>query len=175
MHSSATKREVLYKIEQIRNAAQTTLNTLPSTTLLLEALRPLEKRLESLPALTPFLQYRSSPLWFYAQTQRDTYLWRQGLSIADEQYFQFWIDVPRLITKCAHLLSGDATHNPFCNPSWGEENAPPIQQELTERYLEAVHDEFEKIAPYLHAWCLACTEVSESPATKRVVVLLPTT
>jgi hypothetical protein len=60
-----------------------------------------------------------TPLWFLAETERNIFLWRQGKSLDDVEDYEFWVDIPSLITKRRVQLESPQGLNPFTNPNWG--------------------------------------------------------
>jgi hypothetical protein len=117
-----------------------------------------------------------TPIWFLAETERNIFLWRQGKSLDEMDDFEFWIDLPKLLSKRRAQLENPQGLNPFTNPHWG--NSPldtrTVQQERD--YLDDIEDLAECIIPHAEALSRASLAVQaelskgESEALK---VLLP--
>ncbi|NMC62973.1 MAG: hypothetical protein GYA55_07365 [SAR324 cluster bacterium] len=116
-----------------------------------------------------------SPLWFLAETERNVYLWRSGLSIEQEDEFEFWVDIPALIKKRMEQLSSFDSGNPFMNPLWGLSIADEQTIEKEKKYLNSLFDLIDEIKEHLEALCIAASTVSreldQNKDSKSVVVL----
>lgn len=117
-----------------------------------------------------------TPLWFLAETERNIFLWRQGKSLDDVEDYEFWVDIPSLITKRRGQLESPQGLNPFTNPNWG--NAPLDTRALDceRNYLEDVEDLGDVIIPHAEALSRASVtvQIELSPrSTPRTTVLLP--
>src|SRR5438045_1804769 len=69
---------------------------LPRTALTLENLKCVEESLTKRGLLPSSI---SLPLWFLAETERNVFLWKHGLSLVNVEEFVFWIDVASLVDK----------------------------------------------------------------------------
>jgi hypothetical protein len=134
---------------------------LPPHAVLLETLRGVERRLQergllSLPAL-------QQPLWFIAEQERNTFLWGRGLSLADANRFDFWVDLPRLVEQRLRDLS--ECHG----PASGIESGKPSDLQYFEGLFQALHT----IEKHLSALSRAITIVRLELEVTREIVLLP--
>ena len=89
-----TFSQVGHKIE--RSATEAT-QTLPAQAISLAVLKAIEQRLVERRLLQP--HSGGLPLWFLAETERNTYLWRNRRSLSEQDRYEFWIDIERLIEK----------------------------------------------------------------------------
>jgi len=117
-----------------------------------------------------------SPLWFLAETERNVYLWRSGLSIQQVDEFEFWVDIPALIEKRMTQLRSYDSENPFMNPLWGLSIADEHTIEKEKKYLNSLFDLIGEIKEHLEALCVAASTVSrelDQAKDSRSVVVLP--
>jgi len=73
--------------------------SLPEGALLLSVLKTLEIQLQKRGLIRKHKQDRFYPLWFLAETERNIYLWRHGLSLTKQNEFEFWVDLEALVAK----------------------------------------------------------------------------
>jgi hypothetical protein len=111
------------------------------------------------------------PLWFVAETERNTFLWRQGFSLSDVERFEFWVDLPVLIEKRRKQLSGEFSNfelggNPFIGSSSSEINNDS-------QYLEQLEHVVQEILGIAHALCLAASTARTELKIDRPKVVLP--
>ncbi|MBX7143713.1 MAG: hypothetical protein K1X79_04620 [Oligoflexia bacterium] len=114
------------------------------------------------------------PLWYVAETERNIFLWKQGRSIIEQDDFEFWIDLPRLISKRLEHLQSQNDNNPFINPLWSitQESAPDRRREID--YLQTFADIVRDIETHLAALCEAGSRIlSQASGRSRPKVVLP--
>jgi len=104
---------------------KTVQKSVPKTAVRFEVLRSMETALGRKHLL--FHRKEVTPLWFVAETERNVFLWRHGLSLDDRDEYDFWVDVPELIQKRIKQLGSSKANNPFCNPLWGFSTADEIE------------------------------------------------
>lgn len=124
---------------------------LPATSVLDSVLETMEKDLTRRGLLQIDGSGSYHPLWFLAETERNIFLWRHGMSIEEHEHFEFWIDVPRLIEKRLAQLEGFSPENPFLNPLWGELPYDQEQSSIEANYLKSFTDIALDILPHAHA------------------------
>lgn len=142
--------------------------------MLLTALKTLELELQKrhlVPSMTPGM---FNPLWFAAETERNVFLWRSGCSLIQEDEFEFWVDVPRLITKRSMQLENSSPGNPFTNPFWSiaSDDSRTAQEEIS--YLERfarVMGEIETLATALCSITARLQRLVNTGETKPRVIL----
>ncbi|RIL06850.1 MAG: hypothetical protein DCC75_10500, partial [Proteobacteria bacterium] len=103
-----------------------------------------------------------TPLWFIVETEINVCLWRKGLSLENRDNFEFWVDIPRLISKRILQLSEIDPANPFSNPAWGQEDGAASGAESSThevRYLEALVQAIVPISDHLEALSEAASMV----------------
>ena len=123
-------------------------HTVPTTAVLLHLLKTLEARLVER-ALVAAPRAAGSPLWFIAETERNVYLWRRGLSLKDASLFEVWIDIPTLLAKRLRQLRAETREpNPFTTGLWGAE-AEGIRDE--EEYLLSFESAVTPLIAHAHA------------------------
>ena len=113
---------------------------------------------------------RGTPLWFLGEMERNTYLWRKSLSLADADQFEFWVDLPLLVEKTLQKLLLDGSDNPLSNPLWSVDSYDPALRKGESAYLESILEEYLPLCAHLHAWCLACSHVEGGEDLPRVVL-----
>ena len=116
-----------------------------------------------------------NPLWFAAETERNVFLWRSGCSLIQEDEFEFWIDVPRLIAKRSRQLENSNPANPFTNPYWSiaSEDTRTLREEVS--YLEKFSSVMLEIDTLATALCSITARLEKmlAPAESRPRVILP--
>ncbi len=131
--------------------------TLSQSCLLLAAVSKIEGALaDKLPKLES-----QGGIWFLAETERDIFLWRHGLSIKERIQFEFWIDIARLVDKRLTQLTLMGLDNPFFGGCDERE------------YLLAFLREFSRIAKYIHALNQAISVVTAEKYQEKPIILLP--
>jgi hypothetical protein len=114
------------------------------------------------------------PLWFTAETERNTFLWKNGESLDDLENYEFWFDMPALIHKRLQSCIRDCTGSLLLT-SDGE--APlNSSQEREKAYLLGLQNQYIKAGTHLHVISLvtyiACDEALEM-LPDRTLILLP--
>lgn len=116
-------------------------------------------------------------LWFLAETERNIFLWRNGLSISDAENFEFWVNVPALIHKRVRQLELADMENPFTNPLWGESSSGEQATGRERQYLDIFLEIYERSAKHAHAISsmtrMISRELHHTP--ERVSVTIPRT
>lgn len=115
-------------------------SAIPINTVTIDVLRSIEARLTERGFLPEPVGPSFGFLWFIAETERNVFLWRNGMSIADADRFEFWVNLPNLIEKRLRQLQLRDNDNPFINPLWGVsgQNGDHAKREL--EYLQAMKD-----------------------------------
>ena len=162
-----------------KNAPQTfksvRIEELPGSSILLDALKPLEQEL-SKRGLTGGCGKHSHPLWFLAETERNVFLWRNGLSLSDQDKFEFWIDIPALIERRKGQVERGLDDPGFGNPFLGGMEIGALEQAGEMQYLEVIHEQLTRI--YVQAFELSLiTRMvhKELRSEDRPIILLPAT
>ncbi|MFN4895998.1 MAG: hypothetical protein ACK5GN_08435 [Pseudomonadota bacterium] len=121
-------------MQEVHSQVRKNDHSLPEGAILLGVLKAIEKELQRRGLLGAAAEH-AMPLWFLAETERNVFLWRNGKSIGDYHEFNFWVDVPALITKRRRHLSRCNGFNPFVCASPSETG---VEHEL--RYLDQIED-----------------------------------
>jgi hypothetical protein len=126
-------------------------SALPPGAVLASFIRTLETQLLSRGLVSP-PRGDFHPLWFLVETERNVFLWRNGLSLENADEFEFWVDPAALVEKrLLHLEAGSA-ENPFVNSLWGiASGAAPLSAQEEREYLTALLESMAKLAPHAHA------------------------
>ncbi|MCB0310639.1 MAG: hypothetical protein KDD42_05360 [Bdellovibrionales bacterium] len=132
-----------------------------STTILSEVLRSIETELRNRGMLQVSQLDLFNPLWFMAETERNIFLWRRGLSLAQADQFEFWVEPHRLVEKRLKQLSLAESENPFTNPLWGSSAADPDTTTREATYLSNLLENLERIQTHAHALSCAARLVLE--------------
>ncbi len=124
---------------------------LPPGAVLASFVRTLETRLIARGLLsTPRGEFH--PLWFLVETERNVFLWRNGLSLENAEEFEFWVDPAALVEKRLLHLDAGSTENPFINSLWGIAcGAAPLSAQEEREYLTNLLENMAKVAPHAHA------------------------
>lgn len=91
-----------------------------------------------------------NPLWFVAETERNVFLWRRGCSLIQQDEFEFWIDLPKLIDKRLHQLASQ-NDSPFVNPLWGISVLDKDSAKREQDYVRAFAEIQERISGHMNA------------------------
>ena len=128
----------------------------------LSAIKALELRFQAKGLLPAINEEEIHPVWFMALKEKDRFLWRRGLSLADEAAFVFWIDVYTLINlRLQDIKAADAVTE---------------LHTLEQQYLEAFLDAYYKIYRHVHAFSRANIVLEEEihpELANRDAVMLP--
>ena len=146
---------------------------LPSSAIVLEALKPLESHLLHRKLIGKG-GMPNAPLWFLAETERNVFLWRNGMSLADQDKFEFWIEIPHLVTRRQEQLRHSFGDPEFGNPFIGEAQLTPHTLQTEIEYLDELKSSFARI--YMQAFELSLisrTMRTELMHTQRPIILLP--
>lgn len=159
-------------VEKISDGAQKP----PSDAVTLDVLKLMELHLQNRGLIPASVGTTFRYLWFVAETERNVFLWRNGLSISDAAHFEFWIEVSDLIEKRILQLDRKEEDNPFVNPLWGSalSNTDAIEKE--KQYLEIFLEIYNRSAKQAHAICAMSKIISkelDKNVTERVAVIIP--
>lgn len=140
-----------------------------------EVLRKLETEMCERRLLPEAAASLVNPLWFLAETERNTYLWRRGLSIIQEDEFEFWIDVEKLISKRLRQLDSPEQGNPFHNPLWSIWENDSESLRIEREYLQSFSEQWQRISLHAHALSCVAAEIEASLGAERgrKVVVIP--
>ncbi len=149
--------------------------SLPRNAVQLSVLKPLEELLRSRGLLPAPIAHRVHPLWFLAETARNVFLWRAGLSLLDQDRFDFWVDPTALAKQQIERIARATEASPFDTPRWGLEDAACAPQRDQERYFNTFLELLHRVEDHAHALGriagLVCKEMGQEDA--RIRVLLP--
>lgn len=146
--SSALACDVVHKIVQLPRIS---VQDLPKGACTLEVLKTIESQLLNRGILKAPPGVASAPLWFLAETERNIFLWRNGLSLTQEDDFEFWIDLPKLFEKRLTQLQSYDAENPFMNPLWGNSVQDREHAAKEADYLLYFRDIMMKAESHAHA------------------------
>ncbi len=144
-------------VHSLNKSEQNEHTLLSDTVILGDLLRALEDQLQSKGLLPPFTG-QFHPLWFLAETERNTFLWRRGLSLTQLEDFEFWIDVPLLISKRLEQLCA-------------KEDEPPTSEE--HRYLQMLQEFLAQTSGHIHALSQVGSKIREEIGMSKKRVVLP--
>jgi len=151
--------------------------SLPKNAVQLSVLKPLEELLRSRGLLPAPIALRAHPLWFLAETARNVFLWRSGLSLLDQDQFDFWVDPAALAKQQLDRIARTAEESPFDSPRWGVENATGAPHRDQERYFNTLLELLHRVEDHAHVLGriagLVCKELGQEDERPRV--LLPAT
>ena len=153
------------------------LRGLPAEAILFETLRTLEIQLHKRSIIAPQLWHSLNPLWFIAETERNVFLWRRSCSLIQQDEFEFWVDIPKLIEKRLAQLSSWQEDNPFVNPLWGISVLDKESSQREAEYLKVFAELASKISDHLHALSHIGSLLKRELGTfnpNREMVILPT-
>jgi hypothetical protein len=163
--SSAIKT---YKFAQSANFVVRTAQPPPGS-FLEQVLKTVEVQLQSRGLLAAFDSADFHPVWFLAETERNVFLWRHGLSLADRDDFEFWLDPRALVDKRLRQLD-QATHS---FPGWASELAEPAPRDAERGYLASFIEMLSKIEAHAHALSIVASVLGAESAGARSRILLP--
>ena len=172
LHRESEPREIPYKdVQRCRNSV----HEMPSTAILQELIKPLEERMRERGFLSSFSETLFYPMWFLAETEMNVFLWQNGLSLADRDYFEFWIDLEQLTEKRLAQLDAYDKENPFLSPLLGAAHATPRDIGQEEEYIASFKNSFAQLAaPSPALSCVGSALRAETPGTaSQSPVLLP--
>ena len=147
----------------------------PREAVLDQVLKTVEVQLQNRGLLAGFDPDNFHPVWFLAETERNVFLWRNGLSVAQCDEFEFWLDPRALIEKRLRQLERVSGDNPFVNPGWGSEVGEPAPRSAERDYLASFLSLLGAIDAHAHALSLVASLLrrESTPAAARERVLLP--
>lgn len=148
----------------------------PSDAVTIEVLKMMELHLQRRGLIPESVGSAFRYLWFVAETERNVFLWRNGLSISDASRFEFWIDVAELIEKRISQLDRGCEDNPFINPLWGSAEPTREASEKEKHYLEIFLEIYNRSAKQAHALCAMSKIISKEldrQHQEQVPVLIP--
>ncbi len=146
---------LLHKNEQSKEVLR---EELPARAMSLPILKAIEQRLVERGLINRHAN--CYPLWFLAETERNVFLWRHGLSIREQARFEFWVDIEALARKRLASLSRSCTAG---------------EAACEEAYLKRLCGYLLKIDTHAHALSRVglIVEKEITPNTLKTVVLLP--
>lgn len=163
----AIKSSGLCKIERPSGA-------LPQGAVLADSLKTLETQLSRRGFLRQHSADSFNPLWYLAETERNIFLWKRGLSVVQQDEFEFWVDLDALIQKRLEQLSSFDRQNPFLNPLWGLSTLDQDSLSREREYLLSFQAALAKIELHLHALsCVSAKLLSQQTSERRERILLP--
>jgi len=164
--SSATKT---YKFAQTANFIVRSAHP-PNGSILDGVLKTVELQLQNRGLLAAFDPGDFHPVWFLAETERNVFLWRHGLSLADHEEFEFWLDPRALVDKRLKQLER-AGETAF--PGWASELAEPAPREAERGYLASFVEVLAKIDAHAHALSIVASVLGAQSKGERNRILLP--
>ncbi len=151
--------------------------------LTLEGLQILEKRLLQRRLLPqPLGALANNPIWFIAETERNIFLWRNGLSLADQFRFEFWVDYQALIELRLQRLENVDSENPFLAPLWGQSlpEGTTAEHSITQQevnYLKTFLHAMQKIESHARALCetssILAADLGQTERPARILIPWP--
>lgn len=165
----------LHKIEQLPHKFVHS-GELPERALLLDSIKPLEIELQRRNLTQTLGTGLVHPLWFIAETERNVFLWRNGFSLSDEIYFEFWIDIDGLIQKRGKQLEAKGMDNPFMNTMWGGCDEASGSEDAEGAYLASLREALAPIILHAHSLGRVAAEVRREVldcGMERPRILLP--
>lgn len=137
----------------------------------LGALRKLEEEVGHRNRLRVGLAYNLNPLWFFAETEANVFLWRKGRSISEKANFSFWVDIKSLVSKRIGQLELSANSgNPFTNPFFGASSNFAHDPNAEVGYLRRFMDCVGVGLTHLSALCIAAEMIDDS---SKPLIILP--
>lgn len=158
----------LHKIEHFDSAEL--LEILPKSGVEVSCLKKYEETLLQKSLITKQFAATHGPLWFLGETEINIFLWRNSLSIAHRDCFEFWIDPIKLMEKRLLQLENVESDNPFQQDSFLFGPRDSINKMEIE-YLNQLATHLKPSLSHLHALTKVAKIATES---KTPVVLLPT-
>ena len=170
--NSALEQSSVHKIVQrIHNKAERP----PTNAITIDVLKLMELHLQRRGLIPASVGTSFRYLWFVAETERNVFLWRSGLSIGDADHFEFWIVVSDLVDKRIKQLEKSTHDNPFTNPAWGDGCNNPKSADKEKQYLEMFLEIYTRSAAHAHALChmnkMIIKEVTKNSLEAASVVL----
>lgn len=153
-YSMNTSPESKERCAVVRNSLRTEdkiVHRLPEGAVLTSVLKTIETQLQKR-GLLPYSAIESfNPIWFLAETERNIYLWRRGLSIDNAEKFEFWINITSLLEKRLRQLETGLDENPFVNSLWGTGGKDEHSKQRELNYILTFRDMLEKIHDHAQA------------------------
>ena len=149
----------------------------PKSAVRLDLLKGFEIQLQRRGVLPELAGISQSPLWFYAETERNVALWRACLSILNKDDFEFWVDVPKLIEKRVRQTFSTDQFNPFLGLEEGSPGGAETEHLAQERhYLSKLLEVFDRTGVHIHALSKVghLAEDELSGGQMKPIVLIPT-
>lgn len=125
--------------------------SVPTSAILMDALRSFEIQLQKRGMIDSPNAQIFNPIWFVAETERNVFLWRRGCSLIQQDEFEFWIDIDRLIEKRVEQLINCQSDSPFVNPLWGVSVLDKATAGREVEYLKSLQEIISKADDHLHA------------------------
>lgn len=170
MNRPLTDPVMLERAQKVQEIAQR-VEDLPPHALPLSVLVSLEKRLGQR-GLLPREPHQ--PLWFIAETERNTFLWQQGLSLEDAALVDFWVDIYALAERHLTRLEAFNPENPFHDGGFGGEESEDNAVEKERRYIERLTGILGRVESHLVALSRAVNiAIAKEQDEEKPVVMLP--
>ncbi len=148
---------------------------LPKSVILADVVRSLENSLKIKGLVeSSFRTENFYPLWFLVETERNIFLWRNGLSLSNQNDFEFWVDLPKIVEKRLKQLDHLSSENPFLTPLWGSASAQPKVSNEEKLYFEELIEVTTRMQEHLHALSqVGSILLQENTLDEKEIVLLP--
>lgn len=148
---------------------------LPKTVILADVVRSLENSLKIKGLVeSSFKTETFYPLWFLVETERNIFLWRNGLSLSNQDDFEFWVDLPKIVEKRLKQIDRFSPENPFLSPLWGSASAQPKVSDEEKQYFKELIEVTTRMQEHLHALSqVGSILLQENSFDEKEIVLLP--
>jgi len=151
---------------------------IPQSAILLDFIRPLESALIGRDFLSHTPGDTFYPLWFIAELERNTFLWRNGFSLANKVNFEFWVEVDQLIEKRQKLLGREQGPNPLSPDQLFEqveEDTPNSDKERV--YLQEFFKVYHKISQHAQVLSQVTSQIQreylDTDKEEKPIIILP--
>lgn len=115
-----------------------------------------------------------NPLWFFVETERNIFLWRNRLSLAHKDKFEFWVDIDLLIEKRLRQLGDVDPENPFSPAALGSSPVDTLNlMSKEEEYLLKIQETFARINKHANALSIVGSLIKRDlgDSTRQMIVL----
>ena len=153
-----TQHDNEHRLYKIVHSFGKTLGDLSETSVTLNTLKATERALVKKELLPKNSAFQETPIWFLAETERNVFLWRNGLSLTDSPNFEFWFDpielASRQLGKLLERPHSDERAEYKELPGLFSGNISNQQESISLDYLERFVSAWKLIGPHLHALSL---------------------
>lgn len=150
------------------------LNTAPPRgTVLVDLLPQIERRIAAARNLPTGCGSLFNPLWYFADMERNVFLWHHGLELDQKRLFEFWIDPAALLAKRLRQISEPSNDNPFTNPVWGSDKSDPELTRREQQYLLGLESGILPELVKMHAISIASSALARelgAAAAHRIIL-----